>query len=163
MAFLKCILQKISSLTSKFFYHGGLDKRLHLISWARTTLPRPKGGTGLSSAHTLNAIFKFKMVWRILNSASPLASWLKRKYGSFSNPTMQFSSIFWKELCTYFNKMKDKLMFKVGRGNSFSVLYDPWCNGHSVWNLLGRQSFEIFGSEPLTTTLEGVLGGCRLF
>lgn len=56
----KSIIKKINSLTAKFFEHVGETNKLHIISWAKTTLLKVKRGNGLLSATTLNTICKLK-------------------------------------------------------------------------------------------------------
>lgn len=118
-----------------------------IISWNRTTLPKEKGGLLLCSVSSLNATFKAKMAWRLMNSSSPLASWIKAKYGSYWKNNTSPSSNFWKALSLSFGKFRDKLCYKVGNGADFSLIYDPWCNGDSLWNKIGANCMVYFGSD----------------
>lgn len=82
VVFPKGILKRLNSLVARFFYHGSDTKKMHTISWHKTTLPRAFGGTGLSSIHTLYHICKSKLFLKVIKPGSLLGNWCKARYTS---------------------------------------------------------------------------------
>lgn len=94
LAIQKCIVKKISSMTSKFFFHRNDQNKIHMIAWDKATLPHSKGGMGLLFINQLDTINKFKITWKCLNPKSPFGIWCWHKYHSlWLNSAHKYSSL----------------------------------------------------------------------
>lgn len=80
IAIPKCILKKINSLTTNFFFNGNDQNKIHMIAWNNTTLPTSKGGIGLLNVHDFNTIFKIKKIWKSLKQSSLFIKWCSMKH-----------------------------------------------------------------------------------
>lgn len=145
MAIPKGILKRICSFTAKFFYHSGEGNKLHTISWAQTTLPKEKGGIGLLSASTLNDLCKIKVLWKLSQGESFFAKWCKSKYLSVWNNMPQRYSPLWKGIKEIAHRFQHKISYSIGDGRSFSLFHDPWCNGSSLFSIMGNKGSQLLG------------------
>lgn len=174
MAIPDGIIRRICSFTAIFFFHSGEVKKLHTISWERITLPKEKGGIGLLSASSLNLISKLKLVWKICIGNTQFAKWCKAKYSSLWKPNSPKASPLWKALKNIAVRFREKFIFKIGSGQLTSLLFDPWCHGNSVLELLGHYESGLFsysekdkvnsllrnGTWSLPTRLFGINHSC---
>ncbi|PKU86009.1 Putative ribonuclease H protein [Dendrobium catenatum] len=129
----KGICRHIEKLCSKFLIHGThSEKKLHLIAWTKTCLPKCYGGLGLPSLDALAFAFGCSFLWRYFNSPSLVAAWFRNKFSSPWKPCLPNASKFWKGIADIALKIKDKLNFHVINENcTLSMLWDPWCHGNS--------------------------------
>ncbi|KAG5625231.1 hypothetical protein H5410_010449 [Solanum commersonii] len=83
----KRICKDIDKIQRNFLWGSTtLKRKLHYINWDTVTLPKHKGGLGLSKAQDKNLFIVASLSWRLLtNPHSMLARTLINKYGSRSS------------------------------------------------------------------------------
>lgn len=69
IAIPKGILNKITALTAKFFFHGNDQNKIHMIAWEKAALPASKGGMSLLFINQLNILSKAKSPGNALTRA----------------------------------------------------------------------------------------------
>jgi hypothetical protein len=77
------VIQKIEAFQRRFLWEGGrqAQRKLHLISWEKTSKPFLEGGLNLKKTRTQNLALGAKLLWKMVTgkpSWSKLALW--RKY-----------------------------------------------------------------------------------
>lgn len=97
VAIPKGIIKKLTTITTIIFYHYGEHTKLHMVSWFKITLPKSKGGTGLTIVSTLNTTCKFKVLWNVLNLSSMYANWWSQSYGFVWKKSLKTSPL-WKRV-----------------------------------------------------------------
>ncbi|PKU86799.1 Putative ribonuclease H protein [Dendrobium catenatum] len=139
----KGVCKNIEKLCAKFLFHGTHSgKKLHLIAWHKTCLPKRLGGLGLSSFASLSFAFGCTFIWRFYNSNSLAAGWFKHKFLSPWKPFGTKVSKFWKVISINAHRIKEKLNFHVVKDNcNLSALWDPWCQGISVIDFVQPEIF----------------------
>ncbi|XP_028548304.1 uncharacterized protein LOC114578901 [Dendrobium catenatum] len=128
---------KIDKLCSKFLFHGSVAaKKLHLVSWKKTSTPKCCGGLGLPSINSLQFAHGVSFLWRYYNFDTIVGDWLRAKYSSPYKPLLVRASKFWKFISSTASKVKGDLAFHVSSINcNLSMLWDPWCAGFAVSEL----------------------------
>ncbi|XP_028555063.1 uncharacterized protein LOC110115909 [Dendrobium catenatum] len=133
----KCCCKTINRLCSRFLYFGDTSlKILQTISWKNTCLPKQFGGLGIPSIDSLQHNFACSIIWRFLNSNNPLFDWWRASYSSLWNVWNGKGSTYWNFICTKANTVKQCLNLFVHQSSNLSFLWDPWCNGKSIADLL---------------------------
>ncbi|PKU81899.1 Putative ribonuclease H protein [Dendrobium catenatum] len=130
----KGVGRQIDKLCSKFLFHGTHSgKKLHLIAWNKTCLPKCFGGLGLPSLDSLSFAFGCSFLWRFYTTSSLVGDWFRHKFSSPWKPLKPKTSNFWKRIVSIALKIKDKLNFHVISENcTLSMWWDPWCQGNTV-------------------------------
>ncbi|KAL0910547.1 hypothetical protein M5K25_021541 [Dendrobium thyrsiflorum] len=127
----------INRLCSRFLYFGNTNARkLHTISWKDTTIPKTKGGLGIPSIDSLYHNFGCSIIWRFLNSNNLLFIWWRSKYYSLWKPMNAKNSQYWNYLCNLADKCKHCITLIAQPNSNLSLLWDPWCNGSSIADIL---------------------------
>ncbi|XP_020693114.1 uncharacterized protein LOC110107253 [Dendrobium catenatum] len=123
----------ISRICSKFLFFGNLtDKKMHMISWKRVTMPKSKGGLGIPSLDSMYHAFAFSFIWRLINTNYLVGCWFKNNYESPWKPPPPSASKFWKYICCKAVGFKDLVSFKVGTDCIYSLFWDPWFYGEPL-------------------------------
>ncbi|GAV92767.1 zf-RVT domain-containing protein, partial [Cephalotus follicularis] len=96
--------------------NSGTTSKRSLVKWTNVCLPRQEGGLGLKSLRTWNQALLLKQIWSILNDHSLWVQWCKlnliRKHSFWTLPTT---------------------------GAMFSLWYDPWFHGTSIYAEYGHR------------------------
>ncbi|XP_020696497.2 uncharacterized protein LOC110109654 [Dendrobium catenatum] len=133
----------INSMCSKFLYHGDIHKKkLHVISWKNTCLPKHCGGLGLPTIESLYYGFGCSLIWRFYNSKSYLFKWWKAKYISFWNSEIKKKGIFWNFICGVAAKLPDSFHFSLNDNCSLTFFWEPWCFGSSIADRLKMENLD---------------------
>ncbi|XP_020697800.1 uncharacterized protein LOC110110584 [Dendrobium catenatum] len=124
----------IDRICARFLYHGSsTDKKLHLISWRKTTLPYCFGSLGIPDIKSMYFGFACTFMWRFYSINYPLNSWYKTKFDSPFNLLNTRASHYWKLICSTSATVKHSLNFNVTNTDcSLSLQWDPWVKGKSL-------------------------------
>ncbi|PKU63786.1 Putative ribonuclease H protein [Dendrobium catenatum] len=126
----KSCCASINKLCAKFLFHNNLvDRKLHFISWASTTLPKSKGGLGIPSIEALYFGVFCSIIGRFYNNQNLLTLWFKAKFISPWKPPPSTASKFWLRISETAIKIKDELNFSVSNLSDFAFCWDPWLAG----------------------------------
>ncbi|KAI0507814.1 hypothetical protein KFK09_013942 [Dendrobium nobile] len=127
----------IDRMCARFLYHGSIaEKKLHLISWKKTTMPYCLGGLGIPDIKSMYFGFASTFLWRFYLFKTPLNSWYKLKFDSPFKPISSKASHYWKLICSTAHSIKNSLNFHVSDSDcSLSLIWDPWVNGQSLADL----------------------------
>ncbi|XP_020684260.2 uncharacterized protein LOC110100887 [Dendrobium catenatum] len=130
----KGVYKYIDKLCSKFLFYGSVDgKKLHLVAWKNTCLPKCFGGLGLPAFEALRFGFNCSFIWRFYTSPSLLAAWFKAKFISPWKTAPSMASKFWKSICLTAAKIQGNIQFHIASHDcKFSFFWDPWCNASAV-------------------------------
>ncbi|KAL0907108.1 hypothetical protein M5K25_025651 [Dendrobium thyrsiflorum] len=141
----------INRLCSRFLYHANSsDRKLHLISWANTTLPKRYGGLNIPSIEALyHGVFS-SIICRMYSNDSLLGLWLKGKYISPWKPPSNSASKFWKGICNTARLIKNNISFGISKDSKLPMFWIPWCYGKTLAELLNRESL---GSQDISVYL----------
>ncbi|XP_028548818.1 uncharacterized protein LOC114579172 [Dendrobium catenatum] len=138
----KSVCKLIDKMCSRFLFHGSTNlKKLHLIAWNKTCLPKCFGGLGIPSIDSLYFPYACSFIWRLYNQDSMLAMWRRKNYHSPWKQAHSKATKFWKIICNTAVKIQDSVTFNVGSENCLlSMLWDPWCLGKPLEEALSHIS-----------------------
>ncbi|GAV81788.1 hypothetical protein CFOL_v3_25241, partial [Cephalotus follicularis] len=105
-------------------------------------LPWKEGGLGIKSMKTWNQALLLKQIWNLLTDHSLWVQWCKlnliRKLSFWNTPATGSSSWAWRQILLLRNKASRHLIYVCGKGDRFSLWYDPWFNGSSIFAEYGQ-------------------------
>ncbi|PKU68138.1 Putative ribonuclease H protein [Dendrobium catenatum] len=138
----------INRMCPRFLYFGSINSRkLHTIAWKDTCVPKSKGGLGIPSIEALYHNFACSTIWRFLNSTNILFDWWNCKLHSLWKPLNANSSQYWKHLCVIAGNIKHCLSLFIHADSKLSFIWDPWCNGSSIADLMdSSQNASLYSS-----------------
>ncbi|KAL0918711.1 hypothetical protein M5K25_010734 [Dendrobium thyrsiflorum] len=126
----------INKICSRFLFGGDItQKKLQMIAWKDTCLPKKYGGIGLPSIESLTHSFGCSLIWRFLHQDNFLFTWWKDHYHSLWYPHSTKNSNFWNHLSIIASKIKQCLTLRIHSTCSYSLLWDPWCKGKSIMEI----------------------------
>ncbi|KAI0496569.1 hypothetical protein KFK09_022889 [Dendrobium nobile] len=129
----KAICKTINKLCSKFLFHGEINgKKVHMIAWENTVIPKQNGGLGIVSIDACYYSYHCTFIWNLLTQDSLIYSWFKNKYYSPWKPPVAKASKFWKVICSTAYKIKNHFSFNINSTSKFSLCWDPLINGKSL-------------------------------
>ncbi|PKU87688.1 Putative ribonuclease H protein [Dendrobium catenatum] len=132
----KFCLKILNKLCSRFLYGRDIAARkLHLIAWKDTCLPKANGGLGLPSLDSLAFNFSCSMIRRFLNEKGLLFSCWRNLYVSLWSPIPKRCSPYWNHLSHISLHIKHCLQLQIQPSSFFSLIWDPWCFGKSLMDL----------------------------
>lgn len=134
----KSCIKVINKLCSRFLFSRDIAvKKLHLIAWKDTCIPKINGGLGIPSLDSLSFGISCTIIWRFLNGSNPLFHWWRNRYKSLWAPLPNRSSSFWINLSKVAKTTQNCFQLRVHSNCHLSLLWDPWCFGtaiRSFWN-----------------------------
>ncbi|GAV67077.1 zf-RVT domain-containing protein, partial [Cephalotus follicularis] len=92
--------------------NGNIHKR-GLVKWSKICLPWQEGGLGIKS--------------------------MKTKHSFWSLPSAGYYSWSWRQILLHQNLALQHLLYVCGKGDRFSLWYDPWFHGSSIHALYGHR------------------------
>ncbi|GAV92297.1 hypothetical protein CFOL_v3_35677 [Cephalotus follicularis] len=122
---------------------SGTSGKRSLVKWTNVCLPRQEGGLGIKSLKTWNQALLLKQIWNILNDHSLWVQWCKlnliRKHSFWTLPTTGSMSWSWRQILQLRNMALTQLVYVSGKGDKFSLWYDPWFHGTSIYTTYGHR------------------------
>ncbi|GAV93079.1 hypothetical protein CFOL_v3_36457, partial [Cephalotus follicularis] len=136
------VIKECERILRKFLWaSSGNSGKRGLVKWTTVCLPRPEGGLGIKSLKTWNQILLLKQIWNILNDHSLWVQWCKlnliRKHSFWTLSTTGSMSWSWRQILHLRNKALTQLVYVCGRWDKFSLWYDPWFHGTSIYSTYG--------------------------
>ncbi|GAV73233.1 hypothetical protein CFOL_v3_16719 [Cephalotus follicularis] len=102
-----------------------------------------EGGLGFKDMRTWNRALLLKQVWDILMNQSLWARWchvyLIKESNFWVMPANGLHSWSWRQILLLRPVAKEHLIYKCGRGDKFSLWFDPWMHGESIHTLYGHR------------------------
>ncbi|KAI0494111.1 hypothetical protein KFK09_024242 [Dendrobium nobile] len=131
----KCF-KYLDRLCSRFLYSRDIAaKKLRLIAWKDTCIPKMNGGIGLPSFDALNFTFSCSIIWRFINDSNLLFCCWRNLYTSLWFPHNKACSLFWNKISVIAAQIKHCLNFRILPNSHHSIFWDPWCHGKSISEL----------------------------
>ncbi|KAI0494109.1 hypothetical protein KFK09_024240 [Dendrobium nobile] len=142
----KSICKLVDKMCSRFLFHGSTNlKKLHLIAWKNTCLPKCFGGLGIPSIESLYFAYACSFIWRMYTQETMVAKWLRHNYLSPWKQPQSKSSKFWKLICSTAVKIKGQVTLNVGNENCLiSMFWDPWFKDFikdGIWDIPDHWGF----------------------
>ncbi|GAV67837.1 zf-RVT domain-containing protein, partial [Cephalotus follicularis] len=113
------------------------------VKWTEVCKPMAEGGLGIKDLKTWNRALFLKQIWDIVINQSLWARWchvyLIKQSNFWSLPTIGLHSWSWRQILLLRPVAKEHLIYKCGRGDKFSLWFDPWMHGESVHTLYGHR------------------------
>ncbi|GAV93076.1 zf-RVT domain-containing protein [Cephalotus follicularis] len=92
---------------------------------------------------TWNQALLLKQIWNLLTDHSLWVQWCKkyliRKHSFWNLPSAGYHSWSWRQILLLRNVALQHLVYVCGKGDSFSLWYDPWFHGNSIHALYGHR------------------------
>ncbi|GAV59123.1 hypothetical protein CFOL_v3_02654 [Cephalotus follicularis] len=134
------IAKECDRILRKFLWGGqGQGK----VKWTEVCKPMAEGGLGIKDFKTWNRALFLKQIWDIVINQSLWARWyhayLIKQSNIWSLPTNGLHSCSWKQILLLRPIAKEHLIYKCGRGDKFSLWFDPWMHGEAVHTLYGHR------------------------
>ncbi|KAL0921417.1 hypothetical protein M5K25_008484 [Dendrobium thyrsiflorum] len=160
----KACCKAINKICYKFLFARDISKKkLQMVAWKDTCLPKKYGGLGLPSIDSLFQGFGCSLIWHFLHEDNFLFTWWKDHYHSLWFPQPKNVSSYWTFLCTVATRIKQCLTLRIHPSCSFSLLWDPWYNGKSIMEIMSSSSGEpiprIFSDRQVKSI---IVNGCWL-
>lgn len=142
-------VQKIKHLILNFLWKSRNSK----IPWEILCREKEEGGMGLRNLEELNRALYVKLIWKIINEEGIWAKYMKRKYiGNKSfweiSERLDDSGV-WKFILKNRQEARKCLSLNIIDGKTTSLWYDPWLNGSSIMERIGRDAAIRTGTENL--------------
>jgi hypothetical protein len=142
--FTKKLCTQLTSISSNFWW-GDKDgqKKVHWIGWDKMCKRNEQGGLGFRDYECFNQDFLAKQGWRLLTDPNSLcARVLKAKYfkdGDFLSASCpKRASYTWKGMIYGSKLLRERLVWRIGNGESISIADDNWIPRSGVQRPLGH-------------------------
>ncbi|GAV91933.1 zf-RVT domain-containing protein [Cephalotus follicularis] len=123
--------------------NSGSSRKHSLVKWSNVCLPRQEGGLGIKSLKAWNQALLLKQIWSLLNDHSLWVQWCKlnliRKHSFWTLPSSGSLSWSWRQILLLRNTALTHLVYVCGKGARFSLWYDPWFHGTSIYAIYGHK------------------------
>ncbi|GAV76599.1 hypothetical protein CFOL_v3_20072 [Cephalotus follicularis] len=128
----------------RFLWVGnGTSQKHSLVKWSNVCLPRQEGGLGIKSLKFCNQALLLKHIWNLLNDQSLWVQWCKlnliRKHSFWILPSSGSLSWSWRQILLLRNSALNYLVYVCGKGDRFSLWFDPWFHGFSIYATYGHR------------------------
>ncbi|XP_020695245.1 uncharacterized protein LOC110108792 [Dendrobium catenatum] len=159
----KTFIKQIDRLCAKFLYFGDSSakkfsaKKLHLIAWRNTCLPKEKGGIGLPSLKSLQFSYNCSLIIMIYNTHYPLSVWLFNAYISPWKEPISKAYVFWKNVGKDALLAKQNFHFTVSSTSKFSLYWDHWCKDYTLKEI--RDAQPLLSSFPVNESIAVIING----
>ncbi|KAL5564135.1 hypothetical protein UlMin_027299 [Ulmus minor] len=138
----KKLIKDIHRLISRFWWGSSVSqKKLHWAKWEALCQPKEKGGLGFRDLEGFNLALLAKQGWRLICSPDSLVGKvLKACYYpncSFLDANLgSCPSFSWRSICWGRDIIKMGSRWRVGSGDSISVINDRWIPNQTAFLLL---------------------------
>ncbi|GAV60148.1 LOW QUALITY PROTEIN: zf-RVT domain-containing protein, partial [Cephalotus follicularis] len=136
------ITMECERMLRNFLWGGnGQNHSVGKVKWSKVCKPMKEGGLDIKDMTSWNK-----------------ALILKQKLNFWSIPSHGLHSWSWHQILLLQNTARAHLLYKCGKGDKFSLWYDPWFHGNSVHALYGHRVIcdaGMVGSELLEEVIEG--------
>ncbi|KAL5577921.1 hypothetical protein UlMin_019620 [Ulmus minor] len=138
----KKLIKDIHRLISRFWWGSSVSqKKLHWAKWEALCQPKEKGGLGFRDLEGFNRALLAKQGWRLIRSPDSLVGKvLKACYYpncSFLDANLgSCPSFSWRSICWGRDIIKMGSRWRVGSGDSISVINDRWIPNQTAFLLL---------------------------
>ncbi|KAL5543315.1 hypothetical protein UlMin_007099 [Ulmus minor] len=138
----KKLIKDIHRLISRFWWGSSVSqKKLHWAKWEALCQPKEKGGLGFRDLEGFNRALLAKQGWRLIRSPDSLVGKvLKACYYpncSFLDANLgSCPSFSWRSICWGRDIIKMGSRWRVGSGDSISVINDKWIPNQTAFMLL---------------------------
>ncbi|GAV76603.1 zf-RVT domain-containing protein [Cephalotus follicularis] len=141
---LAAVIKDCERTLRRFLWGGnGTSQKHSLVKWSNVCLPRQEGGLGIKSLKFLNQVLFLKHIWNLLNDHSLWVQWcmlnLIRKHSFWTLPSYGFLSWSWRQILLLQNSALNHLVYVCGKGDRFSLWFDPWFHGSSIYATYGHR------------------------
>ncbi|GAV62974.1 hypothetical protein CFOL_v3_06496 [Cephalotus follicularis] len=138
------IIKDFERTLRRFLWGGnGSSHKRSLVKWPKICLPRLEGVLGIISLKSWNQALLLKQIWNLLNDHSLWVQWCKlnliRKHSFWSLPSAHPWSWAWRKILLFRNNALTYLVYVCGKGDKFSLWYDPWFRGSSIYVVYGHR------------------------
>ncbi|XP_020684802.1 uncharacterized protein LOC110101296 [Dendrobium catenatum] len=105
----------ITKICLRFLFSRDIsEKKLHIIAWKDTCIPKTKGGLGLPSMESLSHGFSYSIIWRFLNEDSLLFSWWRNRFLTGSLGLLRFTAVSYGDsLCMGGNSVVETILMPL--------------------------------------------------
>ena len=121
------VVDRINRILANFLWgdNEGSPKR-HWVSWDMITNTCEEGGLGIRKFGDIMKALRMKFAWRIQNSDSIWAKFMKAKHGIMAEYTSEIKGTArWKKLQHAWINLKDHIQWTVGKGDVL-FWFDNW-------------------------------------
>ncbi|GAV68542.1 hypothetical protein CFOL_v3_12045 [Cephalotus follicularis] len=133
------------------------------VKWSSLCKPLKEGGLGIKDLKTRNKALLLKQVWNVLTDQSFWARWchayLIKQSNFWSIPLHGLHSWSWRQILLLIPLAKENLVYRYGRGDKFSLWFDPWMHGETVHVLYGHRVIYDAGLGKLALVKEVICEG----
>ncbi|KAK1318897.1 hypothetical protein QJS10_CPB04g01155 [Acorus calamus] len=151
----------IEKLLRDFLWQGiSSDRKIHHVAWDTICKPLDEGGLGIKSIKDWSQGAVGMRLWEIAKNQSSLwVWWMKKRYLKRENlwnaKICNSHSSTWIAILHAREWVAPKLRYVIFEGKSINLWYDPWINGKSLMQRLGRISYD--WGPPLEATVSAFL------
>ncbi|GAV86407.1 LOW QUALITY PROTEIN: zf-RVT domain-containing protein, partial [Cephalotus follicularis] len=122
------VIKECEKVMRRFLWGGNGSSHKHsLVKWSIVCLPR-EGGLGIKSLKSRNKVLLLKKIWDLLNDHSLWVRW--------SSGSLSWS---WGQILHLRSLALNHLVYVCGKGDRFSLWFDPWFHGSSIYALYGHR------------------------
>ncbi|GAV75593.1 hypothetical protein CFOL_v3_19071 [Cephalotus follicularis] len=136
------VIKECEKTLRRFLWGGsGNAVKQSLVKWAKVCTPCQEGGFGVKNLTTWNTALLLKQVWNLLTDHSlwvQCKMYLIRKHSFWTLPIRGLHSWAWRQIMNLRSTTLMHLLYVIGRGNEFSLWYDPWLHWASIHSLYGH-------------------------
>ncbi|KAA3456600.1 reverse transcriptase [Gossypium australe] len=126
------LCKKMEGIFANFWWQKGKGKKgIHWCQWSHLCRPKNEGGLGFRNMAQFNTTLLAKQGWRFLENPNSLVSQVfKAKYflkSDFLNSQLgNRNSYAWRSIWATRGILEKGMIWKVGMGESISIVYDAW-------------------------------------
>ncbi|GAV92425.1 zf-RVT domain-containing protein, partial [Cephalotus follicularis] len=138
------IIKDCERTLRRFLWGGSGNSHKHsLVKWSKVCLPRQEGGLGIKSLKSWNRALLLKQIWNLLTDHSLWVQWCKvnliRKHNFWTLSSYGPLSWSWKQIILLRKTALNHLRYVTGKGDKFSLWFDPWFHGSSIYATYGNR------------------------
>ncbi|GAV92854.1 zf-RVT domain-containing protein [Cephalotus follicularis] len=154
------VVKECNCILRNFLWGGqGRNK----VNWVDVCKPQKEGGLGVKYLKMWNKALLLKQIWNLLHNQSLWSKWCLSHLVKNSNfgclPCRGSLSWSWRQILHLRPVAKEHLVYQCGRGDMFSLWFDPWLHGESVHALYGHRVIYDAGLRPSALVNEVISEG----
>ncbi|KAL0907914.1 hypothetical protein M5K25_022368 [Dendrobium thyrsiflorum] len=122
------VIDKIDRICRAFLWQDKQDHRgIHYVSWKKICLPKEQGGLGFKSMRMWSGPVRARLAWHFYQFPLHWHNYLLREaYGNSLDSVVHKPSRAWQILQDGWRSLKGVIRWKIGNGDSVSILKDIW-------------------------------------